>query len=144
MGRSTSATTRGTGTPAWAEQDYCYLTTTGRRSGQPHRIEIWFVVETGLVFVLAGGGESADWVGNLRADPRVTLEVGAETAAGRAWVAADPGAAGGRLVPAVRRAMTAKYQHTQPSDPLDSWAANALPVAIDVTPELTMQRRSRP
>ena len=22
--------------------DYCYLTTTGRRSGRPHRIEIWY------------------------------------------------------------------------------------------------------
>ena len=25
-----------------ADDNYCYLTTTGRKSGSPHEIEIWF------------------------------------------------------------------------------------------------------
>ena len=29
-----------------AADDYCYLTTTGRRSGRPHRIEIWYAART--------------------------------------------------------------------------------------------------
>jgi len=32
---------------ALADTEYCYLTTTGRRSGRAHRIEIWFVAHDG-------------------------------------------------------------------------------------------------
>ena len=31
--------------PAKADEDYCYLTTTGRISGRPREIEIWFALE---------------------------------------------------------------------------------------------------
>jgi hypothetical protein len=27
-----------------ADEDFCYLTTTGRKSGKPHESEIWFGV----------------------------------------------------------------------------------------------------
>ena len=30
-----------------AADDFCYLTTTGRRTGNPHEIEIWFAVDPG-------------------------------------------------------------------------------------------------
>jgi hypothetical protein len=36
--------------------DYCYLTTTGRHTGTPHRIEIWFGLGDGVVYILSGGG----------------------------------------------------------------------------------------
>ena len=63
-----------------ADLDYCYLTTTGRRSGEPHRIEIWFALADGTVYLLSGGGERSDWVKNLMASPEVVLEIGdAET-----------------------------------------------------------------
>ena len=26
----------------WADEQYCYLTTAGRRTGRSHEIEIWF------------------------------------------------------------------------------------------------------
>lgn len=38
-----------------AEDDYCYLTTTGRRSGCPHRIEVWYAAEGPTLYLLAGG-----------------------------------------------------------------------------------------
>ena len=31
--------------PALAGETYCYLTTTGRVTGKPHTIEIWFALE---------------------------------------------------------------------------------------------------
>ena len=49
-----------------AQLDFCYLTTTGRLSGNPHRIEIWFVLAEETVF-LAGGtvtgatGSATSW-----------------------------------------------------------------------------------
>ena len=60
-----------------ATESYAYLTTRGRRTGRAHRIEIWFVVHRGAVyFMLAGGGERADWVRNLLRDPAVRLRFG--------------------------------------------------------------------
>ena len=40
-----------------ADLDYCYVTTTGRRSGNPHTIEIWFALHEGRVYLLSGGAE---------------------------------------------------------------------------------------
>src|SRR3954466_14523275 len=70
----------------WASEPYVYLTTIGRRTGRPHRIEIWFVAQDGRLYLLSGGRERADWVRNLQADPRVTVELGDETHAGMARV----------------------------------------------------------
>jgi hypothetical protein len=53
---------------AWsrfAGEPYCYLTTTGRVSGRPHQIEIWFAIDGGTLYMLSGGGERSDWVKNL-------------------------------------------------------------------------------
>src|SRR6185436_3519504 len=62
---------------ALATSEFCYLTTRGRRSGRPHRIEIWFVAYDAGVYLLSDTGRS-DWCRNLIADPHVTLEVGTE------------------------------------------------------------------
>ncbi|MEL7209326.1 MAG: nitroreductase family deazaflavin-dependent oxidoreductase [Actinomycetota bacterium] len=56
--------------------EYAYLTTTGRRTGRPHRVEIWFAVVDGTVWVGSGGGTASDWVANLLAEPQLSLEVG--------------------------------------------------------------------
>ena len=58
-----------------AEDDYCYLTTRGRVSGQPHEIEIWFTADDDTLYMLAGAGDRSDWVRNLRAEPAVTVRV---------------------------------------------------------------------
>ena len=58
-----------------AEPPYLYLTTTGRRSGQPHEIEIWFTHRAGRDYVIAETGARARWVKNLRANPRVRWRV---------------------------------------------------------------------
>ena len=55
--------------------DYCYLTTTGRRTGHPHRIEIWYAADGGTLYLLSGGGRSSDWVQNLELDPGVLVEL---------------------------------------------------------------------
>jgi nitroimidazol reductase NimA-like FMN-containing flavoprotein (pyridoxamine 5'-phosphate oxidase superfamily) len=45
-----------------ASEDYCYLTTTGRVTGHPHEIEIWFGMDGDTIYLLSGGGEKSDWV----------------------------------------------------------------------------------
>jgi deazaflavin-dependent oxidoreductase (nitroreductase family) len=68
------------------EPPYLYLTTTGRRSGQPREIEIWFTRLDGRYYLLAETGEQARWVQNLRAESSVTWRVGDRRFAGRARV----------------------------------------------------------
>ena len=48
-----------------ADNDFAYLTTTGRRTGKEHTIEIWFALHEGRIYMLSGGGDRADWVAEL-------------------------------------------------------------------------------
>jgi deazaflavin-dependent oxidoreductase (nitroreductase family) len=62
-----------------ADADCCDLTTTGRRSGQPHEIEIWFGVIDDTMYLISGNGPSADWYRNALADSHVTVRLNGET-----------------------------------------------------------------
>ncbi len=108
------------------ELDFCYLTTTGRASGRPHRIEIWFALEDHTVYLLAGGGHRADWVQNLVADPVVTLELADRERAARARVLPD-----GDEAALARRLLYDKYSRRYGGS-LERWRDSALPVAVDV------------
>ena len=50
------------------------ITTTGRRSGEPHRIEIWIWRHDGRTY-LSGAPGRRDWLANLRANPEFTLHL---------------------------------------------------------------------
>ncbi len=108
----------------WASEPYAHLTTIGRRTGRPHRIEIWFAAQDGRVYLLSGGRERADWVRNLQANPQVTVELGDETHAGAARVL-EAGPAEDRCA---RELLVAKYRE---GDDLDEWGRTALPVVIE-------------
>lgn len=56
-------------------EQFLYLTTTGRRSGQPRTIEIWFTEFQGCWYCIAEY-QTANWVANLRAHPAVCWRVG--------------------------------------------------------------------
>lgn len=109
-----------------AGEEYCYLTTRGRATGRPHTIEIWFGLEDGRVYMLAGGRDRSDWVRNLQRDPVVTVRIGAETFAGRARVVQE--AAEDALA---RRLLLEKYAPRYRGD-LTDWGRRALPVAVEL------------
>src|SRR5690242_19251548 len=50
------------------------ITTVGRRSGEPRRIEIWFYRYDGRIF-LSGSPGSRDWYANLVAHPDFTFHL---------------------------------------------------------------------
>jgi len=50
------------------------ITTTGRSSGQPRRIEIVFFAIDGHVYITGTPGTRA-WMANLKADPRLTFHL---------------------------------------------------------------------
>ena len=53
---------------------YLYLTTTGRVTGQPREIEIWFTERSGQ-FYLVAERESANWVRNIQSQPQAKVRV---------------------------------------------------------------------
>lgn len=116
--------------PGWGSAEFYHVTTTGRRSGRPHEIEIWCVAVGEALYLMAGSGERSDTVRNLRADPRVTVRVGDQTWAATATVVTDPAED-----EAVRRAMVAKYE-SAPGE-LESWGRSALPVRLDLSTRLS-------
>jgi deazaflavin-dependent oxidoreductase (nitroreductase family) len=124
-----------------ADHDYCYLTTTGRVSGKPREIEIWFALETvdprqsaarllgraARVFMLSGGGERSDWVRNLQREAAVTVRIGGVTRPGRARLVEDPDEDA-----LARRLLFDKYSGRYSGD-LENWRRTARPVAVDFT-----------
>jgi deazaflavin-dependent oxidoreductase (nitroreductase family) len=111
-----------------AREDFCYLTTTGRVTGRPHEIEIWFslVPETQTLYMLSGGRDRSDWVKNLRRNPEVTVRIAGGQFSGLARRARD--AEEDELA---RRLLVEKYE----SGPgrLENWRSTALPIAVDLS-----------
>jgi deazaflavin-dependent oxidoreductase (nitroreductase family) len=68
------------------EPEFLYLTTTGRRTGRPREIEIWFTRLGRRHYLVAEHGLGAQWVRNLLADGRVQVRVGRRRFAARARV----------------------------------------------------------
>jgi deazaflavin-dependent oxidoreductase (nitroreductase family) len=112
--------------PALGEQDYCYLTTTGRVTGRPHTIEIWFGLEGDTLYMLSGGGRSSDWVKNLLRSPEVEVRIADQTRSGRARVVEEQGEDG-----RARRLLFEKYRERYSGD-LTRWRTTALPVAVEL------------
>ena len=108
-------------------EEFCYITTVGRRTTKPHTIEIWFAARGDTLYILAGGGQSADWVQNIQADPSAVVKIGdhAYRGTGRIVSKKDEATLARTLIPT-------KYAHRE--DGLEEWALTALPVAIKLKP----------
>jgi deazaflavin-dependent oxidoreductase (nitroreductase family) len=109
---------------ALAHDDFAYLTTTGRRTGAAHTIEIWFGIDRGTIYLMAGGRDGSDWVRNLIADPKVKVRIRDEE-----WDA------DARLVEAdtdedARVRLLLREKYADANDDLVGWARRALPVAL--------------
>jgi deazaflavin-dependent oxidoreductase (nitroreductase family) len=111
--------------------DYCYLTTTGRQTGRPHRIEIWYAADGETLYLLSGGGTLSDWVQNVLADPTVSVEVGGEEHSARSRRVED-----GDEAERARSLVFAKYT-ARGFDDLAEWRERAVPMAIDLGAGLT-------
>ena len=66
------------------------LTTRGRRSGLGRVTTLVYEERDGEYFVASARGPSADWLYNIRADPRVHVRVGGRAFDGRARIITDP------------------------------------------------------
>ncbi|HJQ85443.1 MAG TPA: nitroreductase/quinone reductase family protein [Candidatus Binatia bacterium] len=79
------------------------ITTRGRRTGKPHTVTIWFVVDGNAIY-LGTLDAKRDWVRNAAKTPAIELELDGTRVRGRAHAIADPA-----LEKHVRALLAAKY-----------------------------------
>jgi deazaflavin-dependent oxidoreductase (nitroreductase family) len=120
----------------WASEPFAYLTTIGRQTGRPHRIEIWFAVEAGRMYLLSGGRDRSDWVRNLQANSHVNVEVHGQAREGLARVLQ----AGTDEDRRARGLLVAKYRQ---GNDLDEWGSTSLAVVIEFKTDDTARSGAR-
>jgi deazaflavin-dependent oxidoreductase (nitroreductase family) len=105
------------------------ITTTGRTSGRPRRIEMWFHNLDGWIY-LTGLPGPRDWFANLQAHPRFTFHLKESIAAdlpARAMPIEDPGE---------RRAILARIlANIDRAGELDAWVERSPLVAVSFEEE---------
>ncbi len=110
----------------FAEEDFCYLTTTGRVSGRSHTIEIWFALNGYTLYMLSGDRDKADWVKNALRSSAVQVKINDTMFSGQARMVNDT-----EEDALARRLVFDKYV-PRSSDDLTEWSRTALPVAVDI------------
>jgi len=113
-----------------AGEAYCYLTTTGRVTGNPHQIEIWFGSKNDTLYILSGGREKSDWVKNLLKNPAVKVRIAKHNFSASAYIVKDE--AEEKLA---RNMLADKYNERETDGSLSEWAESALVVGFKVISE---------
>lgn len=74
---------------AVANDTIAQITTTGRKTGKPHTVPVWFVLDGDTIY-LTTLNEKRDWVRNAEHTPTVTLAIGALRVQGHFARVGDP------------------------------------------------------
>jgi deazaflavin-dependent oxidoreductase (nitroreductase family) len=109
-----------------SHEDFCYLTTTGRISGRPHTIEIWFALNEHTLYMLSGGRDKSDWVKNALQTPAVQVKINDTIFNGTARHVTNT-----EEDALARKIVFGKYA-PRSSDNLVNWSRTSLPIAIDI------------
>ncbi len=112
-----------------AKEEYCYLTTTGRVTGNPHEIEIWFGLNDRTLYLLSEARERSDWVKNLLKTPAVRVRIAKKNFRATAWLITDE-----KEEMMARKLLAGKYEKWRVGLKFSHWARTALVVGIDLDP----------
>jgi len=66
------------------------ITVTGRKSGRPVSIPVWFVLEDGKLHLLPVSGSDTQWYKNVLKNPSIRIDAGGDKAELRAIPVTDP------------------------------------------------------
>ena len=107
-----------------ADEKYIYLTTRGRRTGNPHTVELWFAVVEGRVY-LSHEGKYTDWIRNILKDDHVEFRVRGNQFKGRARIVKR-----GEAFEVGKRALYLKYYGKASKDIIDDWFSESSVIEI--------------
>ena len=107
------------------------LTTTGRRTGRPRRIEIFLHEKDGILFIsgMPRADRTRDWIHNIAADPRVVVHL-------KQSVVAD--------IPATARVVTDPDERQPLIDAAaQRWGRTDIPAMLQYSPLIVLHARRR-
>lgn len=109
-----------------AEKKYIYLTTIGRRTGNPHTVELWFAIAGGRIY-LSHEGTYTDWMRNILKDGRVEFRIGSIQFKGRARIVED-----GEAFEIGKRALYLKYYGKASENVINDWFSESTIIVISI------------
>jgi deazaflavin-dependent oxidoreductase (nitroreductase family) len=80
------------------------ITVTGRKSGRPISVPVWFVLEDGKLYLLPVSGSDTQWYKNVLKNPSIRLDAGRDAAELKAVPVTDP-----KQVASIAEKFRAKY-----------------------------------
>ena len=96
-------------------EKFVYLTTVGRKTGNPHTVELWFAFADGKIF-LSHEGSYTDWMKNIKKTRRVRARIG------RLNLEADASVlVGNKLEELGKKSLYEKYYGPAPKSTIDDW-----------------------
>ena len=107
-----------------AGEKFIYLTTRGRKSGNPHTVELWFAVAEKHVY-LSHEGAYTDWMKNILKDDHVKLKIGKTEFKGTARIAES-----GEAFELGKHALYLKYYGNADEDTINDWFTESTIVEI--------------
>jgi hypothetical protein len=109
-----------------ADDTYLYLTTTGRRTGRRHTVELWFAVAHGVIY-LSHEGIYTDWMKNILRSPRVAFTIRGLTGSGMARLVGR-----GDAFETGKSALYYKYYGDAGKKVIDDWFSESTVIEIAV------------
>ncbi|GAA1410430.1 nitroreductase/quinone reductase family protein [Catellatospora coxensis] len=113
--------------------EYGYLSTTDRHTGRWHTVESRYAARGGVIYLMSGDRERADWVRNILANPQVLWRVGGPgelTPDGAVPAEARPVTDDPYAEAEARRLLAVRYEGWRDGDELSEWANTAMVVAV--------------
>ena len=109
-----------------ASQRLIHVTTTGRKTGKPHTVELWFAVKDGKVYLSHEGSET-DWMKNIRHSDRVSFEIAGKSFTGRARILED----GSEEAWEAEAALYEKYYGKASKEIIEDWFSLSKLIAVE-------------
>jgi hypothetical protein len=109
-----------------ADEKYIYLTTRGRKTGNPHTVELWFAI-AGKEIYLSHEGACTDWMKNILEDSRVEFKIGKTQFKGNARIAEA-----GKVFELGKHALYLKYYGKADEDTINDWFSESTIIEISM------------
>jgi deazaflavin-dependent oxidoreductase (nitroreductase family) len=108
------------------KEKLAHLTTVGRKTGKPHRVELWFALGAGRIF-LSHEGDYTDWMRNITKNRRVRIQIGTLNVEADATILNE-----GAPKELGKTSLYEKYYGPAPKATVDDWFE--LSTIIELTP----------
>ncbi|MDQ1279547.1 MAG: hypothetical protein QG670_809 [Thermoproteota archaeon] len=108
-------------------EKYVYLTTSGRKTGKRHTVELWFAVAAGKVY-LSHEGDFTDWMKNILKDDNVNFKIHDVSFKGKARIVKK-----GEIFEIGKHALYRKYYGEASKGVIDDWFSESNVIAISLS-----------